>query len=80
MTPPLNIYEYVMACLRARAVPQRKVAVGADVPFSTVAKIAQGKVTEPSVHTVQKLADYFVRTGVSPAGSFQSGPVQKEVA
>jgi transcriptional regulator with XRE-family HTH domain len=48
-----------LACLAAKAIPQRQVAEGAGVPFSTVTKIAQGVVTDPSVHTVQKLHDYF---------------------
>lgn len=64
MTAPTNLYAYVMACFRARAIPQRTVAAESGVPFSTVAKIAQGSVTDPSVHTVQKLADYFASKGV----------------
>ena len=64
MTAPLNLYAYVMVCFRARAIPQRTVAAESGVPFSTVAKIAQGGVTNPSVHTVQKLADYFASKGV----------------
>lgn len=67
MTPPTNLYDYVMACLDARAIPQRAVAAGSGVPFSTVAKVAQRSVTDPSVHTVQKLADYFAAQGVTPA-------------
>lgn len=66
MDTPLNLYAYVMACLRARTIPQRAVAAGSGVPFSTLAKIAQGSVTDPSVHTVQKLADFFVKQGVRP--------------
>lgn len=54
-----NIYDFVMAHLRARAIPQRTVANESGVPFSTVCKIAQGAVKEPSVHTVQRLYDYF---------------------
>lgn len=54
-----------MACLRSRAIPQREVARGSGVPFSTVTKIAQGSVTEPSVHTVQKLYDYFMHRGLA---------------
>lgn len=67
MTAPTNLYDYVMACFRARAISQRTVAAESGVPFSTVAKIAQGSVTDPSVHTVQKLADYFASKGVEPA-------------
>ena len=64
MDTPMNLYAFVMACLKARAIPQRQVAAESGVPFSTVAKIAQGSVTDPSVHTVQKLADYFASKGV----------------
>jgi transcriptional regulator with XRE-family HTH domain len=55
--PP--IYDFVMAQLRSRRVPQRKVAAESGVPFSTLTKIAQGQIKEPSVHSIQKLADYF---------------------
>lgn len=54
-----NLYDYVMAQLRAKHIPQRQIARESGVPFSTVCKIAQGSVTDPSVHTVQRLADYF---------------------
>lgn len=55
--PPL--YDFVMAHLRAKNIPQRTIARDSGVPFSTVCKIAQGSVKDPSVHTVQKLYDYF---------------------
>ena len=57
----MNIYDYVVACLAAKQIPQRQVARESGVPFSTVTKIAQGVVSDPSVHTVQKLYDYFLR-------------------
>lgn len=60
MSSQINLYDYVLASLRAKVIPQRQVAKESGVPFSTVCKIAQGSVTEPSVHTVQKLYDYFV--------------------
>lgn len=66
MDSPINLYAYVMSCLRARTIAQRVVATESGVPYSTVTKIAQGSVTDPSVHTIQKLADYFVRQGVKP--------------
>lgn len=56
-----NIYDFVMTHLRSKRVPQRKVAAEAGVPFSTLTKIAQGQIKEPSVHSIQKLADYFAR-------------------
>lgn len=58
-SPPL--YDFVMANLRAKAITQRAIAAGSGVPYSTVTKIAQGSVKEPSVHTVQRLADYFAK-------------------
>jgi transcriptional regulator with XRE-family HTH domain len=54
-----RLYDYVMAQLRAKRVPQRRVADETGVPFSTLAKIAQGQIKDPSVHTIQVLADYF---------------------
>lgn len=60
MEQNLPLYDFVMLNLRAKAIPQRTVAKESGVPFSTVCKIAQGSVTDPSVHTVQKLADYFL--------------------
>lgn len=48
-----------MANLKAKRIPQRQIARESGVPFSTVCKVAQGYVTDPSVHTVQRLADYF---------------------
>lgn len=53
------IYDYVIACLREKRIPQRTVAKESGVPFSTVCKISQGAVKEPSVHTIQRLHDYF---------------------
>lgn len=69
MTELPNLYDYVMACLRAREIPQRVVADESGVPFSTVTKIAQGAVKDPSVHTVQRLADYFAGRGLQPQQS-----------
>lgn len=56
------IYDFVMAQLRAKRIPQRKIAADSGVPFSTLTKIAQGQIKEPSVHSIQKLADYFAKT------------------
>lgn len=59
MTSQLNIYEFVMARLSEKQIPQKRIAAESGVPFSTVCKIAQGAVREPSVHSIQKLYDYF---------------------
>lgn len=59
MDTTTNLYDFVMNRLRAKQIPQRQVANESGVPFSTVSKIAQGAVKEPSVHTVQRLFDYF---------------------
>jgi transcriptional regulator with XRE-family HTH domain len=53
------MYDYVMAQFDARRITQRQVADDSGVPFSTVCKIAQRSVKEPSVHTIQRLFDYF---------------------
>jgi len=55
-----KIYDVVMAHLRAKRIKQREVAAGSGVPFSTLAKIAQGQIAAPNVHHVQALYDYFV--------------------
>lgn len=74
MTAPHHIYDYVMVCLSAKQIPQRQVALESGVPFSTVTKIAQGVVSDPSVHTVQKLYDYFVsQRATVPALPSQGG-------
>jgi transcriptional regulator with XRE-family HTH domain len=70
--PP--IYDYVMTNLRARQVPQRKVAAESGVPFSTLSKIAQGQTKHPSVHAIQALADYFQKLG---AGTTAPQPHQE---
>jgi hypothetical protein len=59
MENPINLYEVVMARFAEKQIPQRVIARESGVPFSTVCKIAQGSVKEPSVHTVQRLFDYF---------------------
>lgn len=60
MNSTINIYDFVMVRLRERRIPQRRIALESGVPFSTVCKIAQGSVKEPSVHTVQRLYEYFI--------------------
>lgn len=62
-----TIYVFVMRRLRAKDIPQRKVAAASGVPFSTLTKIAQGVVTNPSVHTIQRLADFFAGQDTSRA-------------
>lgn len=64
MSTPPNLYDYVMACFASRQIPQRTVAAESGVPFSTVAKIAQGAVKDPSVHTIQRLASFFSTRGI----------------
>lgn len=74
MNTQTNLYETVMACLASRAITQKQIAAESGVPFSTVTKIAQGTVSDPSVHTVQKLFDYFVAKGLA------TGPTNEEAA
>lgn len=54
-----DLYTFVMRHLRAKSIPQRRVAAESGVPFSTVAKIAQGANKDPGVRTMQRLADFF---------------------
>lgn len=67
----LNMYDSVMACLASRAITQKQIAAESGVPFSTVTKIAQGTVADPSVHTVQKLFDYFLAKGLTQSSETQ---------
>lgn len=64
-TQPL--YDFVMQQLRAKRIPQRQVAADTGIPFSTLVKIAQGQVKDPSVHNIQRLADYFRKQPVTEA-------------
>ncbi len=59
MDNPVKLYDVVMARLREKRVSQRTVADESGVPFSTLAKIAQGKIKSPSVHHIQAIYDYF---------------------
>lgn len=61
MESQINIYSFVMARLRERRVPQRRIAADSGVPFSTLSKISQGVIKDPSVHHIQRLYDYFQR-------------------
>lgn len=65
--PP--IYDFVMTNLRSRRVPQRQVAAESGVPFSTLTKIAQGQTKDPSVHSIQALAEYFQKLGTADTTS-----------
>ena len=56
-----NLYDFVMRCLTTLRYTRKQVAAGSGVPFSTVCKVAQRSVTEPSVHTIQAMADFFRR-------------------
>lgn len=60
-----NIYTVVMQCLHEKRVPQRRIAAGSGVPFSTLTKIAQGQIKAPNVHHVQALYDYFQKVGAT---------------
>jgi transcriptional regulator with XRE-family HTH domain len=54
-----TLYDYVLAHLQSKRIPQRQIAQGSGVPFSTICKIAQGSVVNPRIQTLQALADYF---------------------
>lgn len=71
MNTQTNLYKTVMACLASRAITQKQTAAESGVPFSTVTKIAQGTVSDPSVHTIQKLHDYFVSKGLATRSQSQ---------
>lgn len=80
MDAQTNIYETVMACLASRAIAQKQIAAATGVPFSTVTKIAQGTVSNPSVHTVQKLYDFFVAKGLTKQSDANLGESTEQAA
>ncbi|HLA34302.1 MAG TPA: hypothetical protein VJ001_05475 [Rhodocyclaceae bacterium] len=63
MDTKIKLYDFVMGRLRDGRVTRFNIAVGSGVPYATVVKIAQGSVKSPSVHTIQKLADFFEKLG-----------------
>ena len=69
MTTSPNLYDFVMARLREKRIPQRRIAAESGVPFSTLTKIAQGQIKAPSVHHVQALHDFFVKIGADKTAS-----------
>lgn len=73
MDTSTNIYQAVMAHLRAKRIPRKVVATGAGVPFSTVTKIAQGEIKAPNVHHVQALYDYFEKQGTARVPQIEHG-------
>lgn len=68
MDPELKLYDFVMARLRERRAPQKQVAAESGVPFSTLSKISQGVIKDPSVHHIQRLYDYFTRLDAGCSG------------
>lgn len=54
-----SIYDFVMHELGETSLTYREVADGSGVPMRTVEKVARRETKDPSVSTVQKLADYF---------------------
>ena len=66
MSSNKNPYDYVMDQLDARICPQREVAEGSGVPFSTVTKIAQRQVKNPKIHTILRMAAYFETLKAQP--------------
>lgn len=54
-----SLFDYVLAKLKASNGRWRQIADAADVPYDTLTKVALGRVKNPRIETVQKLADYF---------------------
>ena len=62
-----NLFDTVLARLRARRPNWREVSRGSGVPYETLKKIARGTTPNPGVMHVQRLADYFEAQGRTPA-------------
>jgi hypothetical protein len=56
-----NIYDYVIDQLAKHKGKWRIVAIESGVSRRTIEKIARKEVTNPGIHHVQALADYFKR-------------------
>lgn len=67
-----NILDFVRRRLDECKGKWAYVSRDSGVPYFTIAKIAQGAVTNPRVNTVQALADYFNRTNPANAGGAES--------
>lgn len=59
METSIQLYKEVMVELHDKRISQRLIASGSGVPFSTLTKIAQGRIKAPSVHHVQAIYDFF---------------------
>lgn len=55
------ILDFVLNALENNRGEWPAIAKGADVPYSTLQKIAQGQSKDPGVRTVQRLYDYLSR-------------------
>ena len=53
------LFEYVLDQLDKARGTMPEVAAGAGIPYNTLVKIAQRRVPNPGVLTIQRLADYF---------------------
>lgn len=73
-----DIYPVVMDRLKARLKPQRVIATDTGIPYSTLTKIAQGVNEDPSVHTIQKLYNYFL--GIDSTVNPEKQPKTESIA
>lgn len=54
-----NLLDYVQEELQARKGAWPAVARETDLDYSWLTKLAQGRIPDPSVNKIQRLADYF---------------------
>lgn len=54
-----TMHDAVLRLLEARKGDWRAISEESGVPYSTLCKVAQGWIPNPSVHTVQTLYDYL---------------------
>jgi predicted transcriptional regulator len=53
------IFDFVKRMLQEQKGTWRRISINSDVPYDTLSKIALGRVRDPRINTIQKLADYF---------------------
>jgi lysozyme family protein len=58
-----TIYQYVKRKLEENRGQFKKIAMAVDLPYFVVRSIHNGETSNPGVHNIQKLHDYFRKAG-----------------
>jgi hypothetical protein len=55
----MTLHDYVQSELQARKGTWQQICAETQLDYSWLSKFAQGKIAEPGIHKVQRLADHF---------------------